>query len=134
MAYVLIIDDDEDFAGAAAATLRTQGHEVAVELDVQDAMRSMEARVPDLAILDVMFPENSSAGFELARKLRQCEGELGSMPVLLLTALNSRFPLGFSSKDIDDEWMPVNAFLEKPVDLDVLCERVASLLAPGQEG
>jgi DNA-binding NtrC family response regulator len=43
--------------------------------------------------------------------------------------VNTRFPLGFSSKDIDEDWLPVTDFLEKPVDLDVLADRVATMLA-----
>jgi hypothetical protein len=46
----------------------------------------------------------------------------------MLTAVNTRFPLGFSSQDIDEDWLPVTDFLEKPVDLDVLAERVAAIL------
>ncbi|MBM4032150.1 MAG: response regulator [Planctomycetes bacterium] len=129
MGYLLIVDDDEDFAGAAAKVLRDAGHEVRVELDVPSAVRSMRQRRPDLAILDVMFPEDSSAGFSLAREIRGEAGNLRDVPLLMLTAVNSRFPLGFSSKDIDDCWLPVDEFLEKPVDLDLLCARVAGLLS-----
>ena len=128
MGYLLVVDDDEDFAAAAAKALRDAGHEVCVELDVQSALRSMRKRRPDLAVLDVMFPENSSAGFDLARELRSGDSALRDLPVLMLTAVNSRFPLGFSSKDIDEDWLPVTDFLEKPVDLDVLAERVAAIL------
>lgn len=128
MAYVMIVDDDQDFASAAAKALEADGHEVRIELETSTALQSMNERPPDLAILDVMFPENTSAGFELARTLRREGEELRKVPLLMLTAVNSQFPLGFSSSDIDDEWMPVNAFLEKPVDLDVLRGRVTSLL------
>jgi CheY-like chemotaxis protein len=128
MAYVMIIDDDQDFASAAAKVLEADGHEVRIELETDSALQSMTERAPDLAILDVMFPENTSAGFELARTLRSEGEELRTVPLLMLTAVNSRFPLGFSASDIDDEWMPVNAFLEKPVDLDVLRGKVNSLL------
>ncbi|MHC4717262.1 MAG: response regulator transcription factor [Planctomycetota bacterium] len=141
MAYLLIIDDDEDFASAAAKMLHDAGHEVAVELDTASAVASMEKRRPDLVILDVMFPEDASAGFQLARTMRHYNENLKGIPVLMLTAVNSRFPLGFSSHDIDENWLPVADFLEKPVDLDVLRNRVAGLLgrpepqtsSPGEE-
>jgi DNA-binding response OmpR family regulator len=128
MAYLLIVDDDEDFASAAAKVLRGAGHEVHVALDTDSAVASMQQRRPDLAILDVMFPESSSGGFDLARQIRQDVGPLRGLPLLMLTAVNSRFPLGFSRKDIDEHWLPVDDFLEKPVDLDLLCARVQSLL------
>ena len=128
MAYVLIIDDDEDFAKAAATALEAAGHEVQIELDVEGAVANMEARRPDLAILDVMFPEDPSAGFELARTMRNSNDQLKSIPILMLTAVNTAFPLGFGTQDIDDNWMPVSDFLEKPVDLDVLQDKVGHLL------
>jgi DNA-binding response OmpR family regulator len=129
MAYLLIVDDDEDFASTIATVLRTEGYEVQVELDIDSAVKSMENRPPDLAILDVMFPEDASAGFELARLMRHEKEKLKDIPILMLTAINTKFPLGFGPKDIDDSWMPVTDFLEKPVDFDVLRDKVAKLLS-----
>jgi CheY-like chemotaxis protein len=78
--------------------------------------------------LDVMFPEDASAGFALARTMRHEKEKLKNIPILMLTAINTKFPLGFGPKDIDDSWMPVTDFLEKPVDFDVLKDKVAKLL------
>ncbi|MHC4563315.1 MAG: response regulator transcription factor [Planctomycetota bacterium] len=128
MAYVLIVDDDEDFADAAATVLGDAGHDIQIELSTESALASMEATRPDLLILDVMFPEDTAAGFELARTIHQRQ-DLKGTPMLMLTAVNVKFPLGFSSRDIDDEWMPVSEFLEKPVDFDVLLKKVDALLA-----
>ena len=130
MSYLMIVDDDEDFASAAATALSSMGHEVRIELDTESAIKSMGQRCPDLIILDVMFPENSSAGFELARTLRNDKQEsIKAVPILMLTAVNAKFPLGFSGRDIDDTWMPVSDFVEKPVDFDVLQQKVTALLA-----
>ena len=128
MPYLLIVDDDEDFASTIAIVLRKEGYDVQVELDIDSAVKSMESKPPDLAILDVMFPEDASAGFELARTMRHESGKLKNIPILMLTAINTKFPLGFGSKDIDEDWMPITEFMEKPVDFDVLREKVAKLL------
>jgi len=129
MAYVLIVDDDEDFAQTTATVIRNEGHDVHIELDTESAAQSMKDKTPDLVVLDVMFPEDSSAGFELARYMRNANEELKIVPILMLTAINARFPLGFGPDDIDSEWMPVTDFLEKPVDFDVLKDKVAKLLS-----
>ena len=133
MAYLLIVDDDEDFATAVATVLRGAGHEVKIELDTESGLKRMEAKQPDLAILDVMFPEDSSAGFELARTMKHFNDDLKKIPILMLTAVNSQFPLGFGKTDIDENWLPVSDFLEKPVDLDVLQEKVEALLTKAKD-
>jgi DNA-binding response OmpR family regulator len=126
MAYLLIVDDDEDFANATAMALRRAGHEVEMTPDLRAAEKRMNERRPDLVVLDVMFPEDSSAGFTFAREIRD-NRRLKDVPILMLTAVNQRFPLGFSDKD-KGGWMPVDAFVEKPVDFDVLSRRVAAML------
>jgi len=131
MAYLLVIDDDEDFAAAVSEALRVSGHEVSVEPDPARALKSMGERRPELVILDVMFPQGSSAGFEFARTMRHERAELRSIPILMLTAVGQRFPLGFGSRDIDEGSLPVDIYLEKPVDPDLLTREVARLLSRG---
>jgi len=128
MAYVMIVDDDEDFASAAGTLLEASEHEVKIVLEAENCIRHMEERKPDIVILDVMFPEDSNAGFELARQIKHHRGDLKDVPVLMLTAVNESPSIQFSAGDIDDTWQPVKDFLEKPVDLDVLRNRVNSML------
>ena len=129
MAYVLIIDDDEDFASAVATVLREEGYETALEYRPDAVLARMQERRPDAIVLDVMFPENPSAGFELARVIRRTWQDL---PILMLTAVNQQFPLGFSSRDIDPTWLPITEFVEKPVDFQVLCEKMRTLCGSGR--
>jgi DNA-binding response OmpR family regulator len=127
----MIVDDDEDLAKAFAQVLTDAHHEVEIEAETRQALEKMNRRPPDLVILDVMFPENSSAGFELARDMRHERRKLGDIPILMLTAVNSKFPTGFSARDIDADWLPVTDFVEKPVDLGVLVSKVSALLQRG---
>lgn len=127
MAYILIVDDDEDFSSAVATVLRGAGHETTIEDDPEGAMADLKERLPDAVVLDVMFPENPTAGFDLARTMRRAYRQL---PILMLTAVNQQFPLGFSTRDIDPKWLPVTEFLEKPVDFRLLQEKIAGMLPP----
>ncbi len=129
MAYLLIIDDDEDFADAVAMVCRAEGHDVTVENDTSRARETFAQRTPDAVILDVMFPENPSGGFELARSIHKTSA---AVPILMLTAVNQRFPLGFSNNDIDPNWLPIADFVEKPVDFEVLKAKLSELLANPQ--
>ncbi len=126
MAYLLLVDDDEDFARTVSTVLENHGYEVAMETVAQRAVERIRLRRPDAVILDVMFPESDTSGFEVARAIRRAFGEL---PVLMLTAVNQSFPLGFSKEDQDPTWLPVTEFLEKPVDFAVLREKLAAMLA-----
>ena len=126
MPYLLIVDDDPDFASSVATVCEALGHEVATVHTTLEALERVAQRRPDGLLLDVMFPEDPTAGFELAREIRRRHGNL---PILMLTAVNQQFPLGFSNKDIDPKWLPVTDFVEKPVDFDVLRQKITGLLA-----
>ena len=125
MAYLLIVDDDLDFATAVSRVLSAEGHETAIETDAEKAVERIEARRPDAVILDVMFPENDTAGFEVARTINRT---FGPLPVVLLTAVNQQFPLGFSPQDLDAKWLPAVDFLEKPIDFALLSATVRRVL------
>ena len=127
MASILVVDDDRDFSSAVATVLQAEGYDVFLEHVAENAMTQVEDREPDAVILDVMFPENPVAGFEAARQIRRARAEL---PILMLTAVNQQFPLGFSDRDTDPVWLPVTDFVEKPVDFRVLCEKIARMVQP----
>jgi len=128
MAYIMLVDDDEDFLAVTAFVLRKAGHEVECSLTIPDAAARMEQRRPDLVILDIMFPESSCAGFMLARTIKHHNKKLKRIPVLVLSAVNSTLSYGVSRYDIDDNWFPVADFIEKPVDVDVLTNMVGVAL------
>jgi len=69
MANILVVDDDVDLTAATKLALESNGHNVRVELDIAGAKTALQADIPDLVILDVMFPEDSAAGFGLARDM-----------------------------------------------------------------
>jgi len=114
MAKVMIIDDDASIVDAMSAIVKSGGHDVQTMDTTEGAIEALREFGPEVLFLDVMFPENPSAGFELARDLRE-EEDLKELPVFLLSSINEEMPLGFSDKDIDPHWMPVQQFVEKPV-------------------
>jgi len=129
MKKVYIIDDDHDIVEAMTIVLEKNGYAVASQYDDEDVEKNVRAQKPDLIILDVMFPEDSSAGFEIARRLK-ADDSLRQIPILMLSAINERgiYVGKFSNKDRDDSFLPVNLFLEKPLRPNVLVERVSSLI------
>ena len=124
MANIKIIDDDVEAMETLAEILATEGHVVTMLHDTDDAVSKLKESAPDLIVLDVMFPGNPSAGMELAISISR-EESLSSIPVIMLTAVNDNFPMQFSDKDIDPNWLPVAQFIEKPVDAQELLQIVA---------
>ena len=69
MAFVLVVDDDPVFREIARAMLLDGGHEVAVAEDGMQALKAIEARPPDLAVLDMLMPNRD--GIETLGDLRR---------------------------------------------------------------
>ena len=126
---ILIIDDEESMRDSCQKVLAKQNYKIDLAENGESGLECANATKPDLVILDVMFPEDASGGFKLARSIRSEKEKFDDIPLLMLTAINTKFPMGFGPNDIDEDWMPITDFLEKPVDLDVLENKVASLLA-----
>ena len=65
---VLIADDNRDAAESLAMLLEMDGHVVTVVHDGQQALASIEASRPEVALLDIGMPEID--GYEVARRVR----------------------------------------------------------------
>jgi len=111
MAYkILVIDDDIDLVEVLRLTLEKHGYEV---IDAQNGSRGyqlMEKLKPSLVILDVMMA-SWDEGFEVVQKIK-ANPALKEIPIIMLTAVSQQMGIRF---DRNDETLPVNEFLEKPV-------------------
>jgi DNA-binding response OmpR family regulator len=122
MAKILIVDDDPDITFAIGLFLKKAQHEVLTASNRADGMTAIDDENPDLIILDVMM-EQADDGIAMAQELRRqgCE-----IPILMLTSVGK--VTGFTY-DEDREMVPVNAFFEKPIQPDLLVQKVNELLA-----
>ena len=129
MANILVVDDDMDIIDSLKMILEANGHQVSLKTDTDNLVETVRQSLPDLIILDIIFPENPNAGFAAARNLHKVE-RVKDIPVLLLSAVNqlSKMSFGFSESDISEDFMPVKGFIEKPVEPAVLLAKVNELL------
>jgi DNA-binding response OmpR family regulator len=129
MKKVYIIDDDRDMVDSMTIILTKNNYEVVAQYDDENIEAKVREHRPDLIILDVMFPEDSSAGFSIARRLKD-DAELARIPIIMLSAINEQgIYLGrFTNRDIDEAWLPVNVFVEKPISAKALVEKVGALI------
>ncbi len=133
MAKVMIVDDDRDFMDSICRVLQHRGHQTTAIYDTEEVIDKLEREPHEVLVLDVMFPENAAAGFHLAQEIRKHK-TLTRLPILILSAINTKFPMGFGPGDIDETWMPVQDFLEKPIDFDVLSAKVEKLAGQKASG
>jgi len=66
-------------------------------------------------------------GFALSRELKN-NPDYKDIPVLMLTAVKEKTGLDFKPTAGDQDWLPVEEYLDKPVKPAVLLEKVRSLL------
>ena len=125
MATILIVDDDPDLVDACRLVLEREGHEVLTAASRRAGIRVRDGREPDLIILDIMMDQPDD-GISMARELRRTAFQ---GPIIMLTSLSRVSGLEYGA---DDELVPVDEFIEKPVAPSVLVATVADLLARSQ--
>lgn len=126
-ARILVVDDDADITIALQTILESKGYEVSVASNKSDGKEKLTAEKPDLLILDVMM-EAWQDGFEMAREMKQ-DPEVKDIPILMLTAVEGKTGLEFKSAAGDPDWLPVESFLNKPVDPQTLLAEVEKILS-----
>lgn len=54
--YILIVEDEQDLADALKEHLQKKGHETKIVSTAEDALSSLEEKIPDLILLDIVLP------------------------------------------------------------------------------
>ncbi len=129
MGKIYVIDDDPDIIDFLTLVLEKEGHSVGFQTDEQNAPKNAATFGADLIILDVIFPENDSAGFEIARELKH-SNQTKKIPIIILSAVNQmgNYSGSFSNRDKNDIYLPIEEFTEKPIEPAKLIKIVQKLL------
>jgi len=69
MTSILVIDDEPDLLRVLARTLKTDGHEVATELNGPDGLLAFESHRPAIVITDIKMPGMS--GIDVLRRIKE---------------------------------------------------------------
>lgn len=129
MSKILVIDDDADMQLAIRLCLESKGYQVIEARCGDEGLQMLKTRKPDLIILDVMMG-TPTEGFQTALKLRSPDphseySEYNKIPIVMLTGIHSTTPVRFKP---DQDYLPVDTFIEKPLVPEILLEKVARLL------
>jgi CheY-like chemotaxis protein len=133
MPKILVIEDDRDMVAAIRMPLEANGYEVLAAATGEEGLQKVKEVEPDLIILDVMM-ETTTAGFQVSLQLRNPDPEsehaaYRHIPILMLTAIHTTTSLRFGP---DEAYLPVDDFVDKPIDPDVLLKKVRTLIEQSQ--
>ena len=122
---VIIIDDDVDILEAVKLTLEAAGYAVLTASGGQEGLEMVRAQPVDLVILDVMMARDTE-GFHVAQEIKG-DPKFDGTPILMMTSVSAKSGFKFDPKT-DLDYMPVDDYVEKPVDPADLLARVKALV------
>jgi DNA-binding response OmpR family regulator len=114
------VDDIADNSFLLQMILEEEGYQVEIADSGRLALEKIAVNPPDLVLLDVMMPDMN--GFEVTRRIRQ-NSDVPFIPILLITGYLDPHPADGFDVGADD-------FIRKPIDVDLLLNRVQSVLQP----
>jgi len=117
---VLTADDDPQLLRLVTRNLELEGYEVIAARDGQEALQLIEARAPDLVLLDIMMPRMD--GFTVCERVR----EFSNVPIIILTAR------GQDQDKIRGLDLGADDYLTKPFSVDELLARVRAVVRRSQ--
>jgi CheY-like chemotaxis protein len=129
--HILIVDDDVQLVDSVKTLLESVGYQVSYAYQSQKGIEMARETPPDLILLDVMFAGPPGPdGFEVARELH-ADPQLREAPIIILSGVKKVLDVSFEVSP-DEVWMPVKAFLEKPVKPEKLLAEIEEVLGPRQ--
>lgn len=128
-AKILIIEDNPDMVLAVRLPLEANGYEVFHATSGAEGLRQVKAVEPDLIILDAAI-ETTAVGSQVSLRLRSPDprsefAAYRNVPILMLTAVHTATSLRVGP---DEAALPVDDFVDKPLDPDLLVAKVRALL------
>jgi CheY-like chemotaxis protein len=130
---ILIVDDDPDFVETMEIILKGNGYATRTARDGEEALKKVHEKIPDIILLDIMM-KTKTDGIWVSEKIRSKE-KLKEIPIIMITAVNqdsdmAKFHLG---QETDTEYMPVNVFMEKPIEAKDLLKEIKNLIGGPEE-
>lgn len=122
---ILIIDDDYDLREYLRIIFETYNYNVLEAENIKKGESKLLTDDIDLVILDVMM-EKDSDGFNFAQKIKNID-KYKKIPIVMVTAVNQKTSFNFDIKT-DGAFLPVDEFIEKPVELNKIVSIVEKYL------
>ena len=119
MALIYVVEDDKNILEIEMFALKNSSYQVEGFECARDFYKKLDSKLPDMALLDVMLPDED--GLEIVGKLRK-RPETKKLPIILVTAKTSEID---KVKGLD---MGADDYLTKPFGVMELIARVRAVL------
>ncbi len=116
---VMVVDDSVTVRKVTSRFLEREGFNVITAKDGVDALQVLQARIPDLMLLDIEMPRMD--GFEVAKNMRTSE-EWSHIPIIMITSRTGEKHREHAMS------IGVNHYLGKPYQEELLLESINKLL------
>ena len=126
---ILVVDDDPDIVETTKMVLESAGYSVETAANGTEGLRKAREVHPDAIILDVMM-DKESEGFHVSYELRKGE-DTRDIPIVVLSAIGQKSGFEFDPAS-DGDYLPVDAYMEKPLEPKALVEKIGALLKDRQ--
>lgn len=121
---VMIVDNEPEFSGVMAHTLRSHGYKVKCTSCCTEARESLSAESPDLVILGTVSPRGEAFG--LHQWIRS-NGGLESVPIMVIDVPPEKQLVAGWTR-YEGTRLETEDYLAKPVAPDALLPRIAKLV------
>ncbi len=128
---LLMIDDDPDFVEVIVSILEGADYEVDAKYNPDEGFQALKTGSYDLLLLDVLMGRGAE-GIMIARKIGDDE-KLRETPILIITGMREQIAFLFPGQPVHPSFVPVDELIEKPVEPDLLLEKVSKLLQMAEE-
>jgi CheY-like chemotaxis protein len=116
---VLVVDDDPDFIEIVSMVLRKEGYEMESASSGDAALKQMRASPPDVLLLDVMMStilDGVNVSFTMSE-----DPVLKNVPIVMISSIPHS---AHADEFPTDEYVPISAWLTKPVQPQQLLDTV----------
>lgn len=115
--FILVCDDDPGIVDVATIILEENGYDVATASRGDEVLAAVEARKPDLILLDLWMP--GMTGEKITKQLKS-QPTTEAIPIIIFSANKDTHKIATEAG--------ADAFISKPFDINELEQKIQSIL------
>lgn len=123
MSKILVVDDDPAFLLICRSILEAEGYQVLEATNGSKALEVVRQERPDLVLLDIMM-STTLEGVDVSKEM-EADPNLKDVPIVMISSIATS---EYASAFPDDERIPIDAWITKPIHPEMLLKTVRRFL------